>query len=180
MPKRTYSTAVKSQALELVDTLGYALASKQTTIPQPTLRAWVSHRAGRGKLYVPPDVPEIDASPDVTWDDSVVSMANRFGRLAGGMLSSAEGFARQGRPREAKEAILAAAIAVDKAELLSGRATKRSESRSIMARLTPTQVRELSARQAASKGLGIPSELPPDQLVQLAIDAVSSDTTDGY
>jgi hypothetical protein len=89
----------------------------------------------------------------------------------------------EGKSRDAREFTTTAAIATDKAQLLTGKATSRSESRSLRMNVDGARLAsllgELPARadvqpaaieakssEAASRGFVIPDEITPDRPVR--------------
>ncbi len=146
--------------------MGVTKAAKQLGMPYGTVAAMVSRTRNRVQVVerVTPDVTPILNSDGAEWDGAQGETADRYGRLVAAQLTVAEDLLRQGRYREHKDVVLASAIATDKAQLLSGHATSRSESRSLVVQATADRVRALVDRlPTGAQGLVIPSRAVSDQ-----------------
>ncbi len=135
-------------------------------MPYGTVAALVSRDRHRVQVveHVAPDVSPILNSDALAWEGSQEVTADRYGRLVAAQLAVAEELLRQERYREHKDVILASAIATDKAQLLSGHATTRSESRSLVIKSSADGIRAIVDRlPARAQGLVIPSRALPDQ-----------------
>lgn len=107
-PLIAHPPEVKERALAIYMESGPAVAEQETGVPSGTIRSWAS-RAGvsvgnRGK----------------PWVESRDDLMNRFGSLAWLAADEVERHLKAHDPGKAQKAMLAAAIAVDKAQLLSG------------------------------------------------------------
>lgn len=120
--KPPYSDEVRAEALSLYREHGPAEAGRRLGIPAKTISSWAA-RAG----------VQADAREQVTaaaTEAARQSWAERRARLADELGAAAEEFlvaARGAGARTARDYMAALAAAVDKAQLLSGAATERSE-----------------------------------------------------
>jgi len=165
LPRR-WTEEQRQQAQLLAERIGVTKAAKQLGMPYGTVAAMMSRTRNRVQVVerVAPDVAPILNSGAAEWDGTQQVTAARYGRLVAAQLTVAEELLRQERYREHKDVILASAIATDKAQLLSGHATSRSESRSLVVRTTAEKVRALVDRlPAGAQGLVIPSRALSEQ-----------------
>lgn len=134
-----WSDADRVHALNLL-TDGTTLADthRQTGIPKSTLSGWAK-RAGLDLGRTSRKMTEV---AEQRWAERRVLLADRIGQVTDLALEQATGFLSEGRPREAKDAALTLAILVDKAQLLTGAATARTEH--VAPDRTPEQEQELA------------------------------------
>jgi TnpA family transposase len=81
----------------------------------------------------------------------IAPLADRWGRLASDTVGAAELLLREGRYREMREVVTSAAIATDKAQLLSGGATSRSDVRTLKVTAAAERLAELMAQLPAGR-----------------------------
>ena len=87
------------------------------------------------------DLPAAD-DPSLSWRERASVLVQGLGAAAGRMLQRAMLAAENNHARNAKDFMVAAAIASEKAALLGGGATSRTESYSVSARVDPEAERE--------------------------------------
>jgi len=135
----SYSSAQRTEALRLYAERGPAEAARATGIPAATIRSWAK-RSGAQPLRSEKGRAAVEASR-LSWEQRRAELTVRLGEVAAGLLERA---AASGDAQKAKALMVALAVAIDKAELLSGRATVREE-RPLVA-VTPEEAqRELAA-----------------------------------
>lgn len=130
---RTYTDTERSDAVALYVEHGLAEAHRRTDVPKPTLRSWAT-KAGL-------DISELSArtahktaaASEATrrrWETLRTTMADRSGDLAARVLDLVAEHLDQLTPETAadvKNLATAAGILIDKAQLLDGHATSRTE-----------------------------------------------------
>lgn len=160
-----YGHKERERALALAAQIGPVAAGERLGINAGTIRAWGTRSRQIAADLVAIAPPAALSSASSRWDGRQGDVADRWGRIVDGGQEAAEELLKVGRYRDAKEAALTAAIATDKAQLLSGHATSRSESRSTVATVNGDRVAALLAALSVGKGLGIPGEIASDQHV---------------
>jgi transposase-like protein len=125
MGKRSYTPEQRTQALELYRTDGPRAAAATTGIPPGTISAWAT-RAGLQTDCVENAAVRVQAA-QLKWEERRLDLANGIGELAAVARDRALEEARNGKPRDAQALATTMAIAVDKAQLLTGAATSRHE-----------------------------------------------------
>ena len=134
----SYSSAQRTEALRLYAERGPAEAARATGIPAATIRSWAK-RSGAQPLRSEKGRAAVEASR-LSWEQRRAELTVRLGEVAAGLLERA---AASGDAQKAKALMVALAVAIDKAELLSGRATVREERPLVV---TPEEAqRELAA-----------------------------------
>jgi transposase-like protein len=125
MGRRRYSPEQKAEALALYAEVGAAEAARQTGIAKGTLQSW-AHRTGVATTCNEQRQANVDALK-AKWDERRQEMIHEIGAVAQMALARTEQAIATSRSREAKEFATTMAILVDKAQLLSGAATSRTE-----------------------------------------------------
>lgn len=125
MARRAYTPEEKANALELYATLGAAETARRTGISQGTLQSW-AHRNGVQSVATERTRVAVEAAR-VRWEERRLAMVHEMGRVATLALTKAEEMLEAGTTSKAKDATTMMAILVDKAQLLSGAATSRTE-----------------------------------------------------
>ncbi len=120
--RRNYTEKARADALRLYVEHGPAEASRRTGIPAATIRKW-AEQAGRASTRSQSAAVACRAAR-LTWAQRRAEVAVRAGEAAGEFLERAVGAER---PRDARDAMAAFSMAVDKAQLLDGAATERLE-----------------------------------------------------
>jgi hypothetical protein len=145
---RTYTAEQRARALDLYAKDGPAAAARATAIPPATIRSWAK-RSGAQPLRDERTRAGTEAAR-LTWEQRRAELTVRLGEVAADLLERAA----TGEAQEAKALMTATAIAIDKAQLLTGRATAREER---VGPVTPDEARrelelledELAARRDA-------------------------------
>lgn len=133
-----YTPDERQQAMDLAAARGYRYASDESGVPIGTLKSWM-RRAGR--TVQPERRAELEERQQIAslqWEARRLTMANELGEAAAKALArtverldgwtTQDGVRMAPNPREAHGAALTMAILIDKAQLLSGGATARTES----------------------------------------------------
>lgn len=143
-PMATWSPEQRAHALKLLQAPDANLddVTNTTGIPKSTLSRWA--KAEGIDLLARSQAKTAAASnaARAKWAERRADLADRIGQVTDLALEQATGFLAAGRPREAKDAALTLAILVDKAQLLTGAATARTEH--LAPDRTPEQEQELA------------------------------------
>ena len=116
-----YTAEQRDAALELYREVGPAEAGRRLSIPSGTVRSW-ARRNGCAAVATENRRAAVEAAR-LTWEQRRSGLTVRLGEVAAELLERV----KKAEPGEAKALATALAILVDKAELLSGRATERTE-----------------------------------------------------
>jgi transposase-like protein len=126
MSRSRYTPEQKQEAIDLATTVGTAEASRRTGINSGTIGSWLT-RAGLANADPEGRAERIRAAHE-TWVERRADLGNRMGEVAADALEQISGFVNDPRrTREARELATTLAVLVDKAQLLSGAATARTE-----------------------------------------------------
>jgi hypothetical protein len=129
----------RAEALEVAARCGFAAASDATGVPSATIRSW-ARRAGHGVEVVLPT----DGRP-LSWAERQPLLLDAHSQAAAEAVQAAREAMRKGKARDAQHYAVVSGIATEKALLLGGRATVRSENYSVTATVDDAEVRELDA-----------------------------------
>lgn len=144
MPRARYDDATKAEALRLYAEHGPAEAARITGIPAPTVRSW-ARRNGVASVATPERQAAIEAAR-LTWTQRRTTLTAQLGEAAELLVNRA---LTSGNARDAQAWMTAAAIGIDKAQLLSGRDTPvEGVSRDERLHRLVGAVDELAARRA--------------------------------
>lgn len=116
-----YTPAQRDEAVNLAADAGLSEASRRLQISKGSLSRWCAE-AGV-ELFQPKRV-QVAA---LRWEERRLDLAHEAGRVAAKALAATESYLAESRPREAQQAATTMAILADKAQLLTGAATSRSE-----------------------------------------------------
>jgi len=121
---------VRSEALVLYAEEGVHVAHDRTGVPVNTIRSW----AKRASAFVEERtgvevVPQ--SSSGVPWSERREVVVDQIGGLVALAISKTREAFEAGRLRDAKDGTISLAVLIDKAQLLTGSATSRSESLSL-------------------------------------------------
>ena len=122
----TYDETFRQQAVDLAVTEGTNEAARQLGIGQATVSRWV-RAAGLGTFHSERTAAATEARR-LEWEQRRVELAHEQGRVAAKALAKAEAAMDDDTAGKAKDYALTMAILVDKAQLLTGAATSRTES----------------------------------------------------
>jgi hypothetical protein len=132
MPARRWSDAQRSTALDVFAREGCAAASAATGVPEGTIRSWAKREGDRaGSQLDRRDAVEVMPRSAAPWRERRDPLVRDLGELVSETLSAVRDAVQAGRLRDARDGMVAAGIAIDKCELLSGFATSRSEAMSV-------------------------------------------------
>jgi hypothetical protein len=118
-----YAPDVKAEALAVYLDHGAAEAARQTGIPNGTIRSW-AHRDGVATVAAQNTRAATEAAR-VQWEQRRLELADEIGEAAEEALNLVDAALQEGDAHAAKAAAVTVGVLIDKAELLSGRATKR-------------------------------------------------------
>lgn len=124
MAERKYTDTQRDDALALYVEHGACEAARRTGIPQKTISSWAA-RAGV-QSDAPAKTADATAAAAMKWAQRRVDLADELGRVSAVLAAAAEAAAQRDDGRSAQAFMTGAAIGVDKAELLTGRATSRA------------------------------------------------------
>jgi hypothetical protein len=124
MSRTHYTPEQRTQALALYVEHGPAETERHTGIPRRTIATW-ARRAGL-KTDAPSKTAKATAAAAMKWAQRRVVLADKLGQVSEQLAGAAQAAVAKGDGRNAQAFMTAAAIGVDKAELLTGRATSRS------------------------------------------------------
>ncbi|MGK2947778.1 MAG: transposase [Acidimicrobiales bacterium] len=127
MGRRTYTDEQKAEALALYASHGAAETARLTGVPEGTLQSW-AHRSGVATACNENRRANVEALK-TKWAERRLVMVHEIGAVAHMALAQAEAAVATGACKDAKDFATTMAILVDKAQLLSGEATSRTESR---------------------------------------------------
>lgn len=146
---------VKARAIAICGERGAKAASEETGVPPNTLRSWIRRESIAFPLAprVETVIAEIDGHrPWPLRRDAVVA---ELAKLCEETVQATFAAVRAGNLREAQAGWVSIGIAIDKLQLLSGEATSRSQSQSLV--LTANTAREIAELEAE---LGMPALNP--------------------
>lgn len=123
MPRTKYTKAQRDEALKLYAQYGAAETARRTGIKRGTLQGWASRAGITVELQENREQRVVAASQ--TWELIRADLANKIGQLA---VKSADQLGEVLANASPREAAIILAILVDKAQLLSGGPTARTES----------------------------------------------------
>ena len=123
--KRSYTAQQKAEALELYRTDGPTAVEHDLGIPKGTATRW-AQAAGVTTVSTENTRVRVEAAR-VKWEERRVALAHESGSVADLALSVARQNLAAGKARDAQSAATTYAILVDKAQLLTGAATSRTE-----------------------------------------------------
>lgn len=125
MQRTSYTPEQKAAALELLAQVGKAEAARRTGIPAGTIAAWGSRM---GVAAPTPEAmrPQVEAR-QLAWAERKAAIASRFGELADLAVTELAERIRNKTIGD-RELISAVTVLVDRAQLLTGEATSRTES----------------------------------------------------
>lgn len=121
--------AQRAEATQLAAEVGAAEACRRTGVPAATLRSWVKRATDAGIEVVPAGDVEIVQGSTLAWPERRRLLADRLHDLAVVSATAAREAVEDGATRKAKDLSVVFGIATDKALLLSGGATRRTETR---------------------------------------------------
>jgi transposase-like protein len=124
MPGRKYTDQQRDQALAAYIEHGACEAARRTGIPQVTISTWA--RRGGVQSSAPAKIEAAVKAGAMKWAQRRVTLADKLGQVSEVLADAAQKAADAGDGRNAQALMTGAAIGVDKAELLTGRATSRS------------------------------------------------------
>lgn len=125
MPAPKWTPDQKAEALRIYATQGSGPAASQTGIPMGTIRSWAL-RTGVAASCTEQRRATVEASR-LHWAERRGVMVEEIGAVAHMALAQTVQALEEGKTRDAKDLATTMAILVDKAQLLSGGATSRSE-----------------------------------------------------
>lgn len=133
--RRIYSEAEKSEAVVASKELGIEVMSDRLGVTTRTLTRW-RESAQAAHIDAVKAAPPVGIVADsLTYRERMPLLANRLGAMAQLALEHVPEHLEAGQPGKAQQAMTTAAIAIDKAQLLSGNATSRTEHGSTPAEL---------------------------------------------
>lgn len=127
--RRQYSDEERATALSRYVQEGAAATSRALNIPTGTLCSW-AFRAGVQSPIARENLERMRAAIETrqrAWEDRRAHLLDQWGGIAAVATESTLDLLEDGNVRSAKDAATVAAIATDKAQLLSGGATSRIE-----------------------------------------------------
>jgi hypothetical protein len=125
MPAAKWTAEQKTEALRLYETEGLKAATEETGIPAATIRS-LAHRSGVAARCTEQRRVNVEATK-LVWAERRGVMVEEIGAVAHMALAQTVAALELGKSRDAKDLATTMAILVDKAQLLSGGATSRSE-----------------------------------------------------
>lgn len=134
-PAKKWPDDVKATALDVFAREGCPAASKATGVPEGTIRSWAKREGERaGTRLAQRNGVEVDvvrSASVVPWRDRREPLVRDLGDAVVETLDEVRTAVKGGRLRDARDGAVTLGILVDKAQLLSGLATGRSESLSM-------------------------------------------------
>lgn len=125
MARTTWTPEHKTEALRLYQTEGTNAAAAATGVPPATIRSW-AHRSGVAANCNEQRRANVQAQ-QLAWAERRGIMVEEIGAVAHKALAQTVAALELGKSRDAKDLATTMAILVDKAQLLSGGATSRSD-----------------------------------------------------
>lgn len=120
-----WTTQQRDEALNLYLDHGPHEAARRTGIPIGTIASW-AHRSGLQTLCTENNLAAAQATR-AAWQARREAMIDEIGRIAEKALTVADEMLDDRLPSKAKDAALTMAVLIDKAQLLAGAATQRTE-----------------------------------------------------
>jgi transposase-like protein len=123
-----YTEAEKGEAVAHCLQHGMKDAHDTLGIPKPTLSSWMTEdeRAEMAERFTS-KTSAATAAAAQTWADRRPGLTDQLGEIAQLAMDKAVELIRLGKTADAQKAMVTAAIGIDKAQLLSGHATSRTE-----------------------------------------------------
>ncbi len=152
--KRTYTDEERADALARYVSDGLAAAAKATGIPSGTIASWATRTDGVRSLAHENKErmrAALEAS-DLRWQAHKVDLVKQFAGMVEVAIAMAHDSAEDGNVRDMQGALTSAAIATDKAQLLSGGATGRIEHSDADGELAAEVARLVEERRAVAAG----------------------------
>jgi transposase-like protein len=143
MPARKWTEAEKQRALELYAAEDVHAASQRTGVPVATIRSWAQRTTkaiGRAGQSVTGAEIVVSRSARL-WTERRSEAVAEIGELVWLAFGKARECLESGRMRDLKDCAISIGILADKAELLSGRATSRSETFQVHASVEDVEAR---------------------------------------
>lgn len=125
MARRTWTDEQREHALAVYADHGPAEAARRTGIPKGTIAAWANRREVQTRVAENLENARLVAS--MRWAERRSELADQAGEAAAIALAQAVAALQAGNDHLAKAAGVVFGIAVDKAQLLTGEATSRTE-----------------------------------------------------
>jgi hypothetical protein len=125
MAHRTYTDTEKSEALTVYEQCGPCHAAEVLGIPKGTIMGWAIE-AGVRTRSIENKSAAVKAS-SLAWEQRRLELAHEMGAAADQALAEARAQLDEHATSKAKDAALTMAIMVDKAQLLTGAATSRTD-----------------------------------------------------
>ena len=135
MPKVNYSSLERLEAFRLAQEIGQSKAAKELDIPRGTIQGWMVDAQAA--------FDAVDDDPSLPLDERTDLAALSYFQMSVVARRLALEAMFEGKSRDARELTTTAAIATDKAQLLTGKATSRSESRSLRMSVDGTRLASL-------------------------------------
>lgn len=150
----TWTDEQKADALARYVVEGLSAAARATGIPSGTIASWASRTPGMQTLASENRERMAAAleACELKWQSHKVELVQQFAGLADAALAMAHDNVESGNVRNVKDAITSAAIAVDKAQLLSGGATGRIEHGDANGELAAEVARLVEERRSVAPG----------------------------
>ena len=137
--KQPWGLAAQLEALRISDEHGPSEAARRMGIPRQTVQHWVVNRDAL--VSTAPGKP---AEAEEPWSASDAAAAYR--RTSDAARQLADRLIADGKAAEAAKAMIASAVACDKALLLAGQATSRTETSAVSVSATVGRINDLLAR----------------------------------
>lgn len=148
-----WSADVRGRALVLAIEHTAEAAAVETGVPAATIRSWLKRSLDAVRPYLPPELQSARS-----WHDARGPILEALGPVAAQTLLAYARAVEEDRGRDARDFAVSLGILVDKAQLLAGDATSRTDARVLRADLSHAQVeaqiRELEERLGYPRGEG--------------------------
>jgi hypothetical protein len=149
MPPRKWDDATKATALELYASEGGKVASERTGVPEGTIRNWAKRTTDAIERAAGVEIVTSPVTP-MAWPERRELVVKELGGLVQLALERTRHAFERGKMRDARDGAVALAILCDKAQLLSGGTTSRSEAFSV--NMSPDDVKARIAALEAELG----------------------------
>lgn len=123
--KPRHTPEQKQEAIDLATTVGKAEAARRTGISPGTIGSWLT-RAGLSNADPEGRAQRITVAQE-TWVERRADLGNRMGEIASDALEAIAERLADGKTSGVRDLSATLAVLVDKAQLLSGAATARTE-----------------------------------------------------
>jgi len=132
--KKRWPTEVRTSALERAAVVGPSRAADELGVPLETVKSWMQRESKRAHAELARADLVLPVRVGMSWAERRARLLPMIGELCEESVAAARLAVQEGRSRAAADFALVASRMADRAAVLSGDVTSRSESRSLQVR----------------------------------------------